>query len=140
MTLLGALPIGSLLGLSLPLFGWIEAGARARPGDAAPALGVTVLVAVSALLGFTQAKKPRSRSAREGSVDEAAPDLLAPLAVALRGLRLAFSPTTSLQLGTARAGGGREAPAVDFSPAGMNPPSDAVDGSADEQGDDEAPR
>ena len=140
VTLLGALPIGSLLGLSLPLFGWIEAGARARPGDAAPALGVTVLVAVSALLGFTQAKKPRSRSAREGSVDEAAPDLLAPLAVALRGLRLAFSPTTSLQLGTARAGGGREAPAVDFSPAGMNPPSDAVDGSADEQGDDEAPR
>lgn len=98
---LGALPVGTLLGVTMPLFGWIEEGNRVHPGVAPPAIGVTLLVIVAALGGYARAQRARvpSVAARPAvaiaiAAEDDANDPLVALADALRGLRGAFGPTT----------------------------------------------
>lgn len=91
----GALPIGSLLGITLPVFGWVEEGAKLRPGSAPPAIAVAVALVLAGLGGYVLGKRARDEllagPPAEPTADPLETDPLAPLGEALRGLRRAFA-------------------------------------------------
>jgi hypothetical protein len=102
---LGALPLASLLGFTLPLFGWIDEGSRLRSPRPPAGLVAALLVAIAGLAGHLRAKTRAmvpvptvlplvaTATADEGRTEPAADDAVGSLSVALQGLRAAVAPS-----------------------------------------------